>query len=176
MEKLQQIRHFLSGRDMTSQPDLLTISEMVEDGLQVCGEAEMMECRPSQRSELDIVIPVTMRQKGERRGKKKTACGESSSSRMDAHLVDDSDDDFEAPPPPRSAVRGRHSVSHTGGTGEDIGPSDNYRSPPRSSVRDDFFGVDLDNTIVQDTPPSRWPTSRISKGFRGLFMRRRRDD
>ncbi|XP_042065311.1 glutathione S-transferase T3-like [Salvia splendens] len=48
--------------------------------------------------------------------------GESSSSRMDAHLVDDSDEDFVPPPPPRSEVRGRHSVSHTGGTGEDIGP------------------------------------------------------
>ena len=111
METLQRIRHFLSEQDMTARPDLVTVWKMVEDGLKVCGEPEMMDYHPSQRSELDIVMLV--RQKGKRRGKKKTACGESSSSMMDAHLVDDSDEDFVPPPPPRSAVRGCHSVSHT---------------------------------------------------------------
>ncbi|XP_042023828.1 uncharacterized protein LOC121771104 [Salvia splendens] len=141
VETLQKIHHFLSGQDMTGRTDLVTISRMVEDGLQISREAEMMDYRPSQRFELDIDMPV--RQKGKRRGKKKTACGESSSSRMDAHLVDDSDEDFVPPPPPRSAVRGRHSVSHTGGTCEDIGLNDVHHSLPRSLVRDDFFGVDL---------------------------------
>ncbi|XP_042059576.1 serine/threonine-protein phosphatase 7 long form homolog [Salvia splendens] len=84
VETLHKIRHFLSGQDMTGQPHLFTISRIVEDGLQIYGEAEMMDYRPSQRSELDIDMPV--RQKGKRRGKKKTG-GESSSSRMDAHLV-----------------------------------------------------------------------------------------
>ncbi|XP_042016975.1 uncharacterized protein LOC121765008 [Salvia splendens] len=138
VETLHKIRHFLSEQDMTGRPDLFTILRMVEDGLQISGEAETMDYRPSQRSELDIDMPV--RQKRNRRGKKK-AGGESSSSRMDTQLVDDSDDDFMPPPPPRSAVRGRHSVSHTGGTGEDISLSDVHQSPPRSSMRDDFLGL-----------------------------------
>ncbi|XP_042060474.1 uncharacterized protein LOC121804840 [Salvia splendens] len=144
---------------------------MIEEGLRISGEAERMDYRPSQRSAMDVDVPV--RQKAKRRTKKKTACGESSSQ-----PVHRSDDDFVEPPPPRSAVRGRHSVSHTGGTGEDIGLSDVPTSPPRSSVQDDFFGVDLENAVVQDTPPSRIPrsTSKIGKGIRGLFMRKRRDD
>ncbi|XP_042018486.1 uncharacterized protein LOC121766302 [Salvia splendens] len=154
---------------MSGRPDLFTISRMVEDGLQICGEAETMDHRPSQRSELDLDMPV--RQKAKRRGKKKVG-GESSSSRMDTQLVDDSDDDFVAPPPPRSAVRGRHSVSHTGGTGEDFGLSD-QQSPPRSSARDD---IDLENAVVEDTPPSRIPKTSIGKGIRSLFMRKRRDE
>ena len=68
---------------MTYQPDLVTISKMVEDNLQVYGEVRMMDCRPSQRSGLDIVMLV--RQKGKQRGKKKTSCRDSSSSRMDVH-------------------------------------------------------------------------------------------
>ncbi|XP_041990526.1 uncharacterized protein LOC121741690 isoform X2 [Salvia splendens] len=171
METFHNIRHFLSGQDMTEHPALETISRMVEDGLQISGEAELMDYCPSQRSAMDMDVPV--RQKGKRRTKKKTACDESSSQ-----FVNASDDDFVDPPPPRSAVRGLHSVSHTGGTGEDIGLSDVHASPPRSSVRDDFFGVDIENAVVEDTPPSRIPrsTSRIGKGIRGLFMRKRRDD
>ncbi|XP_042001842.1 serine/threonine-protein phosphatase 7 long form homolog [Salvia splendens] len=172
VDTLHKIRHFLREQDMSGRPDLFTISRMVEHGLQICGEAETMDYRPSQRSEMDIEVPV--RQKAKRRGKKKVG-GQSSSSRMDTQLVDDSDDDFEAPPPPRSAVRGRHSVSHTGGTGEDIGLSD-QQSPPRSSVRDDFFDVDLENAVVEDTPPSRIPKTSIGKGIRSLFMRKRRDE
>ncbi|XP_042016343.1 serine/threonine-protein phosphatase 7 long form homolog [Salvia splendens] len=59
---VETLRHFLSGQDMTGRPDLFTISRMVEDGLQISGETEMMDYRPSQRSELDIDMPV--RQKG----------------------------------------------------------------------------------------------------------------
>ncbi|XP_042059719.1 serine/threonine-protein phosphatase 7 long form homolog [Salvia splendens] len=169
VETLHRICHYLNQQDMSGHPALYTISRMVEDGLHISGEPEMMDCRPSQRSELDIDMPV--RQKGKRRGKKKT--GEESSS---ARMVVYSDDDFMPPPPPSSVVLGRHSVSHTGGTGEDIGLSDVPQSPPRSSVRDDFFGADLQNMVVQDTPPSRLPTSRIGKGIRGLFIRKRRDD
>ncbi|XP_042038324.1 uncharacterized protein LOC121784227 [Salvia splendens] len=147
VETLHNIRHFISCQDMTEHPALVTISRMVEDGLQISVEAELMDYRPSQRSALDM--EMTVRQKGKRRTKKKTACGESSSSRMDAQLVDDSDDDFVDPPPPRSTVRGRQSVSHTGGTGEDIGLSDVHASPPRSSVQDDFFWVDLENVVLR---------------------------
>ncbi|XP_042025149.1 uncharacterized protein LOC121772203 [Salvia splendens] len=171
VETLHNVRHFLSGQDTTEHPALGTISRMIEEGLRISGEAERMDYRPSQRSAMDVDVPV--RQKAKRRTKKKTACGESSSQ-----PVHRSDDDFVEPPPPRSAVRGRHSVSHTGGTGDDIGLSDVPTSPPRSSVQDDFFGVDLENAVVQYTPPSRIPrsTSKIGKGIRGLFMRKRRDD
>ncbi|XP_042019018.1 serine/threonine-protein phosphatase 7 long form homolog [Salvia splendens] len=136
VETLHKIRQFLREQDMTGRPDLFTVSRMVEDGLQISGEVETMDCRPSQRSELDIDMPV--RQKVKRRGKKNDG-GESSSARMDTQLGDESDGDFMAPPPSRSAVRGRHSVSHTGATGEDIGLSDVHQSPPRSSVRDEFL-------------------------------------
>ncbi|XP_042054478.1 uncharacterized protein LOC121799203 [Salvia splendens] len=171
VETLHNIRHFLSGQDMTEHPALETISRMVDDGLQISGEADVMDYRPSQRSAMDMDVPV--RQKGKRRTKKKTASGESSSQ-----VVYASDDDFMDPPPPRSAIRGCHSVSHTSGTREDIGLSDAHAFLPRSSVRDDFFGVDLENAVVQDTPPSRIPrsTSRIGKGIQGLFMRKRRDE
>ncbi|XP_042016281.1 triacylglycerol lipase OBL1-like [Salvia splendens] len=60
-------------------------------------EAELMDYRPSQRSAMDMDVP--MRQKGKRRTNKKTACRESSSQ-----FVYDSDDDFVDPPPPRSVV------------------------------------------------------------------------
>ncbi|XP_042003895.1 serine/threonine-protein phosphatase 7 long form homolog [Salvia splendens] len=47
VETLHKIRHFLSEQDMTGRPDLFTISRMVEDGLQISGEAETMDYRPS---------------------------------------------------------------------------------------------------------------------------------
>ncbi|XP_042051458.1 uncharacterized protein LOC121796735 [Salvia splendens] len=141
VETLHNVHHFLSGQDTTEHPALGTISRMIEEGLRISGEAERMDYRPSQRSAMDVDVPV--RQKAKRRTKKKTACGESSSQ-----PVHRSDDDFVEPPPPRSAVRGRHSVSHTVGTGDDIGLSDVPTSPTRSSVQDDFFGVDLENALT----------------------------
>ncbi|XP_042034046.1 uncharacterized protein LOC121780527 [Salvia splendens] len=169
VETLHNIRHFLSARATTGHfcPDMVTISRMVEEGLQISGEPQLMDYPPSQRSAMDVDVPI--RQKAKRRTKQKTARGESSSQ-----FVHNSDDDFVEPPPPSSALRGRYSISHTGGTGEDIGVSDVPASPPRSSVQED-----LENAVVEDTPPSRIPrstTSNIGKGIRRLFMRKRRDE
>ncbi|KAL1549594.1 serine/threonine-protein phosphatase 7 long form [Salvia divinorum] len=113
---------------------------------------------------------MPVRQKEKRHAKKKSSRGESSSSRMDVRLGDDSDEDFANPPPPTSWVRGRHSVSHTGGTGEDIHLDRDFQTSPRSSVRDAFFDVDLETVIVPDTPN---PPYKYSQGLRSLFIRKR---
>ena len=146
---------------MTNQSNLATIMKMIENSRQICGESELMDIHPSQRSELDIDMPVT---KKSRHHAKKSSQGASSSSRRDVWLGDDSDDDFVDPPPPTSLGRGRHSS----GTSDDIRPDGDFRTPPRSSVHDTFFDVDLETAVVPDTPN---PPSKYSRGLRGLFMR-----
>ncbi|KAL1548959.1 hypothetical protein AAHA92_17130 [Salvia divinorum] len=114
---------------------------MIENGLEICSEAELMDIHPFQR--------------------------------RDVLLGDNSDENFIDPPPPTSWVRGCHSVSHTSGTGKDIHLYRDFQTPPRSSVWDAFFYVDLEMAIIPDTPN---PLSKYSQGLRSLFMLRRRRD
>ncbi|XP_042056537.1 protein MAIN-LIKE 1-like [Salvia splendens] len=60
VETLHNIRHFLSARATTGHfcPDMVTISRMVEEGLQISGEPQLMDYPPSQRSAMDVDVPI----------------------------------------------------------------------------------------------------------------------